>query len=341
MFGNKLGWSISAALTIAILAVVSYLNKLNAISPPSQGVVVRSANVSLNLAQHPELLEPIQLPFDPKAVYPAMSESKDAGPTYRQAITAYQTNRTAYDNLFDSRNNPRTTHLKELPAIELLVQARTADRMSLYAGSPEEIVNYNYSPAGIGALYQLGKSASRLSLYLAPDHARKADAQALAEACFSLGVKLCNERLRWSQFDAGQNLLREGAMLLARLDPSRSAAANVDKSMQVLMKERLNPLLWVISSADQEVIGRTGGDVFYIAKNSKERMWKIEAILKMGWYKFNVGEPGHGPNQRWAQIVAKRIAQDPGTDPAVRVAAQAAVDLTADGYQRITSNTGR
>jgi hypothetical protein len=341
MFGNKLGWGIAAVLAVVILAMSASLQKLNAISPPSRGVVVRTANVALNLPEHPELLEPIQLPFDPKAVFPGMSQPQDAGPFYRQAIDAYQANRPKYDELFDKGNNPRTTNLKELPAIDLLVQARTCERMSLYAGAPERIVTYNYSPAGINALYELGKSASKMSLILSKDAARKGDAQALAEACFSLGVKLCQERLRWSQFDAGQNLLREGAILMAKLDPSRGAAAEVDKAMMNLMKERLLPLWRVISSADQEVIGRTGGDVFYVAKNAKERMWRIEAILKMGWYKFNVGDPGHGPNQRWAQIIARRMAEDPGIDPAVRVAAEAARDLTADGYQRITSNIGR
>jgi hypothetical protein len=70
-------------------------------------------------------------------------------------------------------------------------------------------------------------------------------------------------------------------------------------------------------------------------------MWRIEGVLKMGWYKYNVGEPGHGPNQKWAAIIARRMAEDHSLDPPVRTAAAAARDLTADGYQLMTSNIGR
>jgi hypothetical protein len=341
MFGNKLGWGISAVLAVALLMLARWLTALAQISPPSRGVVVPSANISLNLPDRPELLEPIKLPFNPNEIYPGMNQSKDAGPLYRQAIDVYLRDRARYDGLFE-RNTPATTDLKALPAIALLVEARTCDSMNLYASRPEEVVTYNYSPPGVAALYQVGKLAAQLSRHLAAGNTQRDDALALAEAAFSLGVKLCDERLRWAQFDAGQNLLREGAQLIGKLDTSRAAqTGGVDKAMFSLMKERLLPVWWVLSSPDQNIIGRTGGDVFYIARNSKERMWRIEGVLKMGWYKYNVGEPGHGPNQKWAAIVARRMAEDQSLDPAVRTAAAAARDLTADGYQLMTSNIGR
>jgi hypothetical protein len=214
--------------------------------------------------------------------------------------------------------------------------------MKLYAQRPEEIVNYNYSPQGVAALYQVGRQAALLSRHLAAGDTQRDDALALAEAAFSLGHKLCEERLRWAQFDAGQNLVRDGAQLIGKLDSTRTAAAtNLESSMKSLVKERLMPVWWVLSSPDQQVIGRTGGDVFYIARHSKERMWRIEAVLKMGWYKYNVGEPGHGPNQKWAAIIPRRMASDERLDPAIRAAAAAARDLTADGYQTMTSNIAR
>jgi hypothetical protein len=86
MFGNLLGWVISAALAAVMCWVVWFIGSLNTISPPSTGIVAKTGNVRLDLVTHPEMLEPIQLPFNPQAIMPAMTEAKDAAPLYRQAV---------------------------------------------------------------------------------------------------------------------------------------------------------------------------------------------------------------------------------------------------------------
>jgi hypothetical protein len=221
-----------------------------------------------------------------------------------------------------------------------LIKAKNSQNANMFRGRLEELIElrHNPNPPGLAALGTVGSSASKMAQVLLKDQKQPEDARNLAEAVFSLGVKLCDERLRWREFDLGQQMVRDGMYLIKKVDPSKTAEADRgEQGMRALLKDRLMPLSHVITSADQGVIGRTGGDMFYIARNAKERMWRIEATLKMGWYRFNVGEEGHAPNARWALIVAKRIAADASEDPAVRAAAAASRDWTIDDYQNMTA----
>src|SRR2546423_1332234 len=132
MFGNRLGWLLSGLLTVLIFLLTWYISTLNVISPPSVGIVAKTGNVSLNLASHPEILDPIQLPFNPQAVMPAMADPTDAGKSYRQAIEAYNADKYTYRDLFE-RGKPKTTDLKELPALQPLIDARNSKTMKLFA----------------------------------------------------------------------------------------------------------------------------------------------------------------------------------------------------------------
>ena len=335
MFGNRLGWGLAAVLALAILAGVWQMSKLNAVSPPSKGIVTRTGNVALNLDDNPQALDPISLPFSPSGVYPGMTESKDAAPLYRQAIERYRANKDPYDRLYESTTGKSSaTNYKDLEAINLLVQARTANSMNLYTDSPEQVIDYTAYPPGLEALNHLGKAAIRLAMQIKDQN--KSDALILAEAAFSLGAKLANERVRWYEFQTGVELMRDSAYLIKTLDPARATPAQAaEDQLKSAMKDRWLPMWTVISSIDPQVIGRTAGDVFYIARHSKERMWRVEAVLKLGRYKFDVGDPGRGADQRAAGLTVKRMAADTDLDPAVRIAAEAARDLTLERYNMI------
>jgi hypothetical protein len=333
MFGNRLGWGISAVLAAVMILITWYIGTLNVMSAPSTGIVARTGNVKLDLLAHPELLDPIQLPFNPQAVMPNMTDAKDAGPLYRQAMEKYNSDKYTYRDLFEP-GKPKTTDLKDLPALQFLIDARNCKTMILFAKEPRDVIEYDRAAADhLEAIYILGKTASHLSLYIKKDQPDKA--LLLAEAAFSLGDKLCEERLRWREFEAGADVLRESAFVIKSLDPARAAAADIDVPMRDLLKNRCMPLWIAIGSADPDVISRTAGDIFYIAKNSKERMWKIEAILKLGRNKYDMGSFGRGADQRWARLTVKRMANDQTLDPVVRTAAKAANELTHEGYNMI------
>ena len=322
-------------VAMVVFGVVWKLTTLNAISPPSSGVVTRTGSVALNLPDNPGLLEAIELPFSPSGVYPGMVESKDAGPVYRQAIERYKADKDTYERLMAApASRLEAARYADLEALNLIVGVRTAKSMNLYAGSPGEVIDYTAYPPGLEALNRLGKLAIKLAMH--QKEKNKTDALALAEGAFSLGVKLARERLRWYEFVTGVELMRDSAYLIKGLDPSRaSAASQAEDQLKARMKDQWMPMWTVISSIDPQVIGRTAGDVFYVAKNSKERMWRIEAVLKLGRYKYDVGDPGRGADQRWAKLVAKKMAGDGGLDPAVRLAAEVARDLTFERYNMI------
>ena len=329
MFGNRLGWGISAVLTLGVLLLVWQLAQLNAVSPPSRGIVSRTGNVALNLASSPQKLEPLALPFNPQSILPTMTDSASPAAIYAEAIAAYKADPEAY-------RSPGLKDVKVQKGFDALLRARNSRNPTIFTGQLDKVIGYkvgmNDPLEDVEALFEVGKSASRAA-QRAPA-SESADALALAEAVFSLGVKLFDERLRFRELDAGAELLGDGAYLIGKLDPARAAAvAPVAPGMKQVMGQQAFPIWTVISSIDPDVVGRTGGDIPYIVKHSKERLWQIEATLKLGRLKHDQGEGGRGADGRAAARTVKHMANDPTLDPAVRIAAQRAVDLTVEQHR--------
>ena len=314
------------------LLLVWYLTTLNAISAPSEGIIskIGSVTVALNLPSNQQSLDPIRLPFSPQSIMPAMTQAKDAAPAYRQALDKFKADKFTYSDLFET-GKPKTTDLKDLPALQFLIDARNCKTMDLFGANPREVIEYGRPAAEpLEGLYHLGKAASKLALYIKKEQPDQA--LLLGEATFSLGVKMCEERLRWREFEIGADLLRDGAYIIKSVDPARAQTADINEPMRLLLKDRCMPLWTVIGSADPAVISRTSGDMFFISKNAKERMWRIEAILKLGRNKFDIGETGRGADQRWATTLVKKMSNDTTLPPAIHTAAAAANELTRDRW---------
>jgi hypothetical protein len=334
MFGNRTGWIISGVLVALMFLVVFQLAQLNATTLPSTGAITKDGKYALKLQARPEMLDEIKLPFEPTSVYPGMTKSADAGALYRSAIAEHAKDPYAYD---PTRSKLASTEVAKYPALKPLLDAREMNKMTLFADHPDEVINYKkFQPEAITAISAVGSLAVKLA-QLKPE-AEKAEAIDLAEAAFSLGVKMCQERVRWPEFEAGQRLVTEGAFMIGALDPARKDACKAaTDEMRKLVKERCLPMAMAVTSIDPNVMGRTAGDIFYIVKNSKERMWRVEAVLKMGHYKYNAGEPGNAADQRYARIYAKRLMNNDAEDPLVRAAAKQAFELTKEDYSMIGS----
>src|SRR4051794_28727602 len=115
MWGNRLGWALSACL---VLLVANPLWRA--------GVAPRASEPS---GVFPALMSRVALPADAKSVAPGvMGEPCDAGDLYREAIQEYESNRASYDKYF---TNPLSAQVEKPRAVELLTRASRCSDMTL------------------------------------------------------------------------------------------------------------------------------------------------------------------------------------------------------------------
>jgi hypothetical protein len=93
--------------------------------------------------------------------------------------------------------------------------------------------------------------------------------------------------------------------------------------------DEIVPMWTIIGAIDPKRIAEHSGDVFAIAKDSQERMWRVEAILQLGRLRYNAAS---GADQRAANRMLKKMAENE-TDPIIRAAAKAAAELTIEKYR--------
>jgi hypothetical protein len=121
-------------------------------------------------------------------------------------------------------------------------------------------------------------------------------------------------------------------MLVKTNQPGRASEfVNFNDARLKYYNNRILPMLKILQAIDSNVIIEHAGDIFHIARNSQERMYRVEAILAMGRMKYYVGDAGRIGNQRGAIQEVKRLAGS--TDPVIRRAAEEARDLTREKYQ--------
>jgi hypothetical protein len=316
MWGNRIGWVLSAFLIALVARPLWMASEAPRPSQPS-GVF-------------PGLLSRVALPADPRSVATGvMNEPCDAGEPYRQAIQEYESNRRSYDKYFAS---PRSAQAEKPKALELLVQGGRCSDMTLFARTPSELLNYRPETPGVEALEKLGRMANQVGLLHQRDK-NPQEARRYFEAMHALGYHLYFERVAWSEFTAGMNLMADAARGLAKVesdqnnpDHARSLEHFADALDQYKLKQF--ELYKVVSTIDSYTVGRYGGDILALARGSPETMWRGEAILALGRMKYNTPHRGD-------QLAAAREVQQWTNDPnlAVRAAANAAAALTLQQYK--------
>ena len=327
MFGNKQGWIISVLIAAAMGWILVKFGQAPAIAKPS--------------GQFVNLTQPIKLPIVPAEALPGvMTEDRDAGEQYRQAIQAYMDDRKTYDKAEPKYYDRRD----KLPAIDLLVSAAPAKRATIFSPKPETLVNYRYPWPELDALMKLGLIANSIA-FSAQARDDQETTRKYANACFSLGAKLYEERLTHGEFDVGLKLMQTAGdtfKSLAKRKEDSAAQAKWEQFGQqtnTYYVNNIQKLYQKVVSQARPDVAAYAGDVFELARNSPDRMWRVESILKVGRYKFNATRSGD-------QVGAKRmLSDDPGQfgyedwtkheDPAVRTAAKAAKELTIEQFRMI------
>jgi hypothetical protein len=346
MWGNTLGWCISAVLLAALLGGVALLNRPLEVSAATE--FGRDANNLAVLAFTPP---------GPRGVT-SMPDSGDASQLYRDAITEYDAHRAEYEAF---ASNGRADAIDRLAALKVLLRAAPISHAQIFARQPADIVNYDNEHPRLETLKALGAIAARAALLaqkaepsgsaagssmgtsVGADNSGNAaqKARPYLEAEFSLGSKLFDERLNAAELLAGLELMSDATAGLRKHadgagDTQLSRRLKLfDEDRQQLWQSRVMSMLRVLESADAPTIGQHTGDYFYLARHAADRCWRVEAILAMGRLKYFVGEGGTVGDQRAAGKFVRDLAEDPNEDQVIRQAAKAARDLTIEQYRTI------
>ena len=311
MWGNALGWIISLLIVVATATgLVLFQRHLADLTPTTE------------LVRDSAMLAPVALPVGPDAVV-APRDACDAGPIYRQAIERVLADRDAYERFATEGRDSQEA--SALAALQLLPGAATCSQMSLFSSAPAEVINYGPKPE-LQAIRLAGLCAIRLGLLLTRQ-AKPDEAMEWYQAAFALGARLYEERLVLDELMAGLELMSAAARAMG---DGNAQAQTFLNGYQEYDRARLQPLRRAIGSIDPGVIATHSGDVFHIARSAKERMWRVEAILKLGRMRYNAARLA---DQQAATRALEQLSDDP--DPVIRAAANAARNLSIEQYRML------
>jgi hypothetical protein len=321
VLGNLQGWIIAGVLLLAEAGIVLYALSLDATSPPTAVATAQGA------------MDVIALPLEPRTIV-VTDEPGDAGALCRKAAAAYLAEASLYESFIRDRD---PAQIEKLTAVEMLVAATRLQEGVIFASDADAVVVYGESDA-VRALGSVGLAATTAGLLVEKHDGPRA--KKLYEAAFSLGARLFNERLTFREMTAGIELLSTAGACLAeqaRKSGQADEAARIVRftdAQRGYLRDVLVPKFDAIHTANEARLAEHNGDVFAFARGSRERMWRVEAILKLGRMKFNVGNPGSPGDQRHAARLVTRYAEaDP--DPVVRRAATLARDLTVEQFRTL------
>lgn len=323
MWGNRLGWGISAVI-ILFACFIGYLIEQAGLPTPPTGWVSKSVH-------------PLEIPTNANQVVTGGTQACDAGDFYRQAIADYQSSPSFYDRLAEARDFDPAI-VAQRPGLKALVDATSCSTMNLFQTKPQEVVSYEPERAPLEAIDKVAMAAARVAL-LAGTNKDTATAKKYDEAVFSLGLKLYQERVVYDELIKGEGLMGIGAGGLQRLADraNNQSRANVlkdfDDNRVQEFKDQIEPVWAVISSIADNSIAQHAGDMFALVKDKNiDHLWRVEAVLKIGRLKYNANRRG---DQLLAQRFLKELAEDSTETPAIRAAAAQARDLTIEEYRQL------
>jgi hypothetical protein len=324
MWGNRLGWSVSVLIVLLVGTWVYLIERGSAMTPPTE------------FSRNPANFEPLRLPAPPASVFKATSDA-DAGPMYRQAIEWCRAERGTFTNFVERGTLSAPERANVVEMLQPIVDAAACTRMDLFASRPDELVSYAGNKPSLDALETIGRACvDRLGL-LHMRAGNRDEAEKYFKAGFALGLHLARERVTYGELDLGLQLLGKAAPMLAKLadesnNPVAAAAWRDFDQQRLAFATSLDPTLRVVRSIDPRTVGRQSGDVFELAKRSKERMWRVEAMLALGRLRHFAGEGGTAANQRAANAFLGDAAASE-SDPIVRAAAVSAHDVTVEQHR--------
>lgn len=323
MWGNWLGWSISAAIVVTVMGLILMVERL-------AGVTTAPVDFAGGYSQ----ITTIALPVPPAVVMPE-GQPGDPASIYRQIIPLVQEEWLLFERFVRNPTRQDLEGVEKTQVLNLLRQARMLSPAPIFSTNPDQIVTYDQKPA-LEALDLAGNAALRAAMLKLKSDPKQAIE--LSEAAFALGHSLYRERLTFGQLGLALQLVAGGAQIIERASKEINDTDRAEQALRFhtaaaeYRKTVLDPVNRIISSIDQRVIDRHAGDVFLAARQRDvDRMWRVEAVLKLGRYRYNASRRG---DQLHATRVVRNLAQYE-SDPIVRLAAEKARDLTLEQYRMI------
>jgi len=317
MFGNALGWAISA--------VVVGLAALFLVLLGGQGDISSPGPVGLSASEWK-----VQLPVEPAGLAGLVSGASDGGAAYQEALAIYETDRYEYGR-YDRIRSTKSDQAKRWGKIvELVAKGSQAGGTVVLGGRPADAINYDGEYGKAQSLRKIGRAVLRLSL-LHSAEGGKDTSRELAQAVFALGAKMYYERLTFSELDAAQELMGSGADWLATLwdEAGQSAKAQAfqdfNQARVAFYSQRIEPAQRAVM-----VLEPNAGDLVALAERGGDWMWRVEAILALGRVRFSAVRAG---DQQGAMRVVTVLSND--GDPRIRAAARAARDLTLERFRKL------
>jgi hypothetical protein len=327
MWGNRNGWLIAIGMVVFLCAAFGY-----AVYAAGRTTAATELTDPARPGHSPETLAPIALPIDPLRVIELnISKGTDAGSIYWRAIDEVKENPRQYENF-----RPSLKDASKYAALAAIVEAAEHSHADIFQRQPDAVVRYGPKPA-LRALETLGNGCIYLGIQAATakDYA---GAKKWLTSTYVLGLRLFQDRQSRAQLDIGIGMMAGAAQILAQIANVEKETTRAERLSDFVTqyrdydKNHIKKIERVITSIDPKVMRQYVGDVFNLAQSSDERVWRNEATLRLGLYKFN--SPLPGDRLRANRTIRKLAVSD---DPAVKAAALAARDLTVEEYRKLGS----
>jgi hypothetical protein len=277
MFGNILGWAISAVILLLTTVAMWAFYVAGAYLSPPGFVGQNAANYSM------------QLPVDPRSMATWMTEEEDAVAIYKEAIADY-TAKTRHYNIYIERGKLNSPEYKEIEkGVNLLVTASTKKRPGVFTDRLGELITYDTDrPALKEALHSLGKTAMKVGRQSEVEK-NLTRAREIYRAVYTLGVKLYEERLVFDEWFEAREMISVSKWLgeISESADEASRWKQIDGQILDFYKAKIEPVQNTIM-----VLYPDAGDVAALATNGGDIMWRVEAILALGRARYTAARAG-------------------------------------------------
>jgi hypothetical protein len=327
MFGNLMGWLISAILLVATGGLIYIGGKTE---PRSKSTGMFSV-----------AMKPAKLSIAPDFVPPG-TDARDGGQILRELLVRFDDKylKVDFERFGKAKDKDKLAKAEALKDdCDKLVDAMNCNSFSSLLKS-DDLVVYGRKPY-MESLELLGKGVRDIGQYYAMKDGPRNQARdeergrRYIEAVFKLGRVLYEDRQVYKEFRTGCKLLFEAGFGLSTLetDPAKKqrlvdfyndAKKTLDAQNPVFEKFRM-------VTADSTPIDGPG-DTFEIALKSQEPMWQTEAVLRLG--RMKMGYASYA-DQRAVPEVLDEVSKLPGLKPNVKIAVDRARNITPADFQKL------